>query len=71
MTSRSLRIHRGFHRTGVALALIPVVFVVIVVFEDGTDVVDWGLQFWGLGLALGLYLFSRLIGWIIAGFVGE
>lgn len=72
MTPRSHRIHRGFHRTGIVIALIVAALVSLVLFKDGVDVQYWKLQFGvALGVPIGVYVFSRAIGWIIAGFVGE
>lgn len=73
MTTRSQRIHRGFHRVGVALAGVLIYFAVILIAVD---------QLWDLGdsnamlkllfafavAAVAVYALSRAVGWIIAGF---
>lgn len=71
MTPRSHRIHRGFHRAGIVIAVIVAAIVSFVLLDNGVS--QYSLQFGvvGLGVPLAVYVFSRAIGWIIAGFVGE
>lgn len=70
--SRSHRIHRGFHRVGVVLALIVMAFIGVIVFAEGIKIQVLHIQ---LGVIAGgaalVYALSRAIGWIIAGFAGD
>ena len=72
ISSRSYRIHRGFHRTGVVLALIIAVPWGFMIFEDGVKATIYVQQLaLFLLVPIVVYVLSRALGWIIAGFAGE
>ena len=75
-TSRSQRIHRGFHRVGTTLAVIMLVLgivgLIVVALEEPNKPMQMLVPIVGAAAAaLAVYLVSRALGWIIAGFVGD
>jgi hypothetical protein len=77
----SIRIHRGFHRIGMTLFVLMAVLGALASFRelfwyikfdeefDYLQITQFFLVFSVIGI--GLYIFCRTIGWIIAGFLRE
>ncbi len=71
-TTRSQRIHRGFHRVGAALGGIIILLTAITAFNGGMGAtpVSQSLTI-AAALAVAAYLLSRAFGWVITGFAGD
>ncbi len=73
MTStQASRIHRGFHRIGIVFAIVMAVPWGFTIFSDGVKTNVYVQQFaFFLLVPIVVYILSRALGWIIAGFAGE
>lgn len=73
--TRTQRIHRGLNRIGLVVSLIIAILGGLFVFlADGTSSVGENPLPWVIGIliiATLAYVLCRVIGWIIAGFMGE
>lgn len=68
--NRTARIHRGFHRVGIVLAvLLAAVIALLVSASSAVDRQEW--VFGGAIAVAVVYALSRALGWMAAGFFGD